>query len=126
MFDPARFLTNTATLPVETFEWGTLQWLCNAKLSHGAEQTLGLCHILPGQRNPRHYHPNCEEVLHMLSGSGEHSFDDEVIELHPGMTIRIPVGVIHNLSNTGAEPIVCLISFNSGNRETVFLDVPLL
>ena len=124
MFDPVRFVTNRVTLPIETFEWGTLQWLCNAKLSERAEQTLGLCHILPGCQNPRHYHPNCEEVLHMLSGSGKHSFDDDVIALRPGMTIRIPVGVIHNMSNTGAEPIVCLISFNSGNRETVFLDAP--
>lgn len=109
-------------LPDETFEWGTLKWLCNAKLSPGAEQTLGLCHIWPGQRNPRHYHPNCEEVLVMLAGSGQHSFDDEVLELRRGSVIRIPAGVRHNLSNTGLEAIVCLISFSSGVRETVFLE----
>ena len=126
MFDPVRFVSDADQLPTETFDWGTLKWLCHERLFAGAGQTLGLCEIQPGCRNPRHYHPNCEEVLHMLSGSGEHSFDDEVIELHPGLTIRIPVGVIHNMSNTGDEPIVCLISFNTGNRETVFLDGPLL
>jgi mannose-6-phosphate isomerase-like protein (cupin superfamily) len=122
MFDPARFVTSAEQLPIETFEWGTLQWLCNAKLSRGAGQTLGIAHILPGQRNPLHYHPNCEEVLFMLAGRGQHSFEDGMVELTPGMTIRIPLGVTHNLTNTGTEPIVCLIAFNSGNRETVFLE----
>ena len=122
MFDLTRFVTNTATLPVETFEWGTLQWLCNATLSPGAQQTMGLCHIRPGRRNPRHHHPNCEEVLHLLAGHGLHSFEDDQVELTIGMTIRIPVGVTHNLTNIGDEPLVCLITFNSGERETVFLE----
>ena len=37
------------------------------------------------------------------------------------MTIRIPSGVQHNLTNVGDVPITCLIAFNSGERETVFL-----
>jgi quercetin dioxygenase-like cupin family protein len=115
------FVTDNDQLREEVFPWGTLKWLCNAKLSPGALQTVGLCHIAPGQRNPRHFHPNCEEVLHMLSGNGQHSFDDDAIELKAGMTIRIPAGVTHNMSNTGTEPIVCLIVFSSGERETVFL-----
>lgn len=122
MFDPQRFVSEASQLPVETFDWGTLQWLCHGRLFHGAEQTVGLCHIQPGCRNPRHYHPNCEEVLYMISGVGQHSFEDDVIELRAGMTIRIPLGVTHNMSNTGTEPIVCLISFNSGKRETVFVE----
>jgi len=122
MFDPFRFVSDASLLPTEIFEWGTLKWLCHDQLFLGAEQTLGICEILPGQRNPRHYHPNCDEVLYLLSGRGEHSFEDGVIALRPGMTIQIPVGVTHNLHNTGSEPLVCLISFNSGHRETVFVE----
>ncbi len=121
MTDLSTFLTDTARLTTESFEWGTLTWLCNGKLSPGAGQTVGLCHIHPGQGNPVHYHLNCEEVLHMLSGTGQHGFDGESVELRAGMTIRIPLGVKHNLTNTGDETIVCLIAFNSGERETVFL-----
>ena len=122
VFDPTRYVTDASQLPTESFDWGTLQWLTNARLSRGAAMTVGLCTIHPGCRNTRHYHPNCDEVLHMLSGCGTHSFEDGEVELRPGMTIRIPVGVTHNMTNTGAEPIVCVISFNSGNRETVFLE----
>jgi len=88
----------------------------------GAEQTLGICHINPGHRNPTRYHPNCEEVLYMLTGTGKHGLDGEVIELRLGSTIRIPAGVKHNLENTGSDAITCLISFSSGKRETVFLE----
>lgn len=122
MTDLQRFVTDNGQLVEEVFPWGTLKWLCNAKLSPGAQQAVGICHIAPGQRNPRHFHPNCEEVLHMLAGTGQHSFDDDSIELKAGMTIRIPTGVTHNMANTGTEPVVCLIVFSSGERETVFLE----
>ncbi|MBI5396319.1 MAG: cupin domain-containing protein [Verrucomicrobia bacterium] len=115
-------VTDAAQLAVEQFSWGTLQWVCNGKLSPGAAQTVGLARILPGQKNPVHFHPNCEEVLHVISGKGLHSFDGRTIELKAGMTIRIPSGTKHNMVNTGSEPIVTLISFSSGDRKTVFLE----
>ncbi len=124
LFDPLKYVTDTSQLPVETFDWGTLQWLCNNRLFRGAEQTVGLCHIKPGCQNRLHYHPNCEEVLHLLAGTGQHSFEDDKIELHAGMTLRIPLGVTHNLANTGTETLICLISFNTGKRETVFVEPP--
>jgi phosphonatase-like hydrolase len=116
------YVASSRELPEETFEWGTLKWLSNQALSTGAEQTLGLCHIHAGRRNPVHYHPNCEEVLYMLSGSGVHSYDGRLIEISAGMTLRVPAHVKHNLQNTGPAPIVCLIAFSSGRRETVFLE----
>ena len=115
-------VTDAAQLPVENNSWGTLQWLCNGKLSPGAAQTVGIATILPGQRNPVHFHPNCEEVLHVLSGRGRQSYDGRAIELQAGMTIRIPAGVKHNLVNTGAETLKALISFSNGDRQTVFLE----
>lgn len=115
-------ITRRDDLPVETFDWGTLQWLCNGMLIPGATQTIGLCEIAPGKRNPVHYHPNCEEVLHMFSGTGRHRLDDDFVELRAGMTIRIPANVRHHLENTGTEPIECLIVFSSGDRQTVFLE----
>ena len=55
----ASFVMKLEIVAVESFPWGELRWLMNDRLSPGAEQTLGLCRILPGQTNPRHYHPNC-------------------------------------------------------------------
>jgi mannose-6-phosphate isomerase-like protein (cupin superfamily) len=117
-------VTDAAQLPVEQSAWGTLQWVCNEKLMPGSAQTVGLATILPGKQNPVHYHPNCEEVLYVISGQGLHSYDGRTIPLKAGMTIRIPAKVKHNLVNTGAEPLRTLVSFSSGDRKTVFLAEP--
>jgi mannose-6-phosphate isomerase-like protein (cupin superfamily) len=117
-----QLLTNIADLPADQFDWGAIKWLCNNRVSPGAVQTLGICHILPGRSNPLHYHPNCEELLYMLAGQGRHTLNDEVVDLRAGMTIRVPAGVRHNLTNTGWEPLACLVCFSSGERETVFLE----
>ncbi len=119
---PEQLVVPASKLTEESHGWGGLQWLCNASLLAGAEQTVGVCWIDPGQKNPVHYHPNCEEVLTMLSGTGKHRLDDQYIQIAAGDTIRIPAGVRHNLENTGAESLRCVIAFSSGRRQTVFLE----
>ena len=120
--EPPIVVTDAATLPVENSSWGTLQWLCNAKLIPGAQQTVGLATTLAGKSNPIHFHPNCEEILHVLSGQGTHSIEGRTVALRAGMTIRIPPGAKHNLVNTGTEPLKTLVAFSSGDRKTVFLE----
>jgi mannose-6-phosphate isomerase-like protein (cupin superfamily) len=117
-------VTDSAQLPVEKSDWGTLQWVCNEKLMPGAAQTVGLATILPGKHNPVHYHPNCEEVLYVISGEGLQSYDGQTVALKAGMTIRIPANVKHNFTNTGTEILRTLVSFSSGDRKTVFLEEP--
>jgi mannose-6-phosphate isomerase-like protein (cupin superfamily) len=115
-------VTDAAQLPVEQSAWGTLQWVCNEKLMPGSAQTVGLATILPGKHNPVHYHPNCEEVLYVISGEGLQSYDGRTVPLRAGMTIRIPANVKHNMVNTGTETLRTLVSFSSGDRKTVFLE----
>ncbi len=117
-------ITDAAQLPVEQSAWGTLQWVCNEKLMPGSAQTVGLATILPGKHNPVHYHPNCEEVLYVISGEGLQSYDGRTVPLRAGMTIRIPANVKHNMVNTGKETLRTLVSFSSGDRKTVFLEEP--
>ena len=117
-------VTDIAELPVERYDWGTVQWLANRKLMPGSEQTMGLATILPGKQNAAHYHPNCEEILYVLSGEGLQHYDDRVMALKAGMTIRIPAKVKHSLANTGREPLRALVSFSSGDRKTVWLSSP--
>jgi mannose-6-phosphate isomerase-like protein (cupin superfamily) len=119
---PAVCATNADQLPTQEFPWGSLKWLCNEKLAPGAQQTIGIATILPGHGNPLHFHPNCEEVLYVISGCGTHTSEGQTIALKPGTTLRIPVGVKHKLTNTGTEPLKTLVSFSSGDRKTVFLE----
>lgn len=112
--------THTDHLPVQSFDWGTLQWLANGEL--GAAQTMGVCHLYAGQCNPPHYHPNCEEILYVQQGTGKHLLDTEWVQVRPGSVVRIPLGMKHQLVNEGADTLITIIVFSSADRQTVFLE----
>ena len=99
-------------------EWGELRWLMSASIMPGAAQTFGVVRIDPGQANPLHLHPNCEEILYVLSGTCVHRLDEVEHALGPGSVIRIPAGILHNARCTSQEPLRAVISFSSGTRET--------
>ena len=117
-----RLVIHADERPALTFPWGGIKWLYNREADPEAAQTLGLVFIHPGAHNPLHYHPNCEELLHVLSGECEHRLGDQVARLKPGDTIRIPAGVAHNAASAGWEPLRLLVSFSSGDRQTVTLE----
>lgn len=111
---------HTDDLAVQSFDWGTLQWLASGAL--GAAQTVGVCQLFAGSANPLHYHPNCEEILYVLEGAGKHLLGEEWVPVRPGSVVRIPVHMKHKLVNTGPDTMRTLIVFSSPDRETVFLE----
>lgn len=104
---------------VEETSWGRLVWMVAGRLGNSTTMTVGKCYIDPGQANPRHHHPNCDEVLHVLQGSIEHSAGDEVVAMEEGDTISIPSGVVHNARNVGDDQVVLMVSFSSAERQVV-------
>ena len=57
--------------------------------------------LFAGKENPPHYHPNCEELIYVLSGQCDHQLGDAVHPLKAGDLLRIPTGVVHCARNTG-------------------------
>ena len=104
---------------VEQMPWGSLTWFASKEGGNSESITLGKCVIKPGCSNPRHYHPNCEEVLHVIEGTIIHSFLDTDVKMEKGSTIIISSNKHHNATNIGAEDAVMIISFSSNMRETV-------
>ena len=102
--------------------WGTLSWHVSRALGNSSVITFGRATIRPGKCNPRHRHPNCDEVLHVLSGSIEHWLGDESVILNPGDTISIPAGVWHRARALGEVEAVMVICFSSADRETEMAD----
>lgn len=99
--------------------WGELNWKITGDSMTGAEMTFGTCFIKPGQRNPLHSHPNCEEFLYVISGSCEHRLGDETVMLGAGDIIRIPQDVRHWARAVGSEPVLALIMFSTGQRRAI-------
>lgn len=101
-------------------DWGSLTWYASGKLKNSDEMTIGKCILKPGAENPRHYHPNCEEVLVVLQGRISHEIEEvgEVV-LKEGDTITLPQGFAHKARNIGDTDAVLYISFSSADREVV-------
>lgn len=99
-----------------------IKWLFSGQTAPGAEQTLGHVVIQPGQKNPLHSHPNCEELLYLISGELDHSFEDKVYRLRPGDAIRVPAGVKHDARCVGNEPAAMVVCYSVPNREILNYD----
>jgi quercetin dioxygenase-like cupin family protein len=99
--------------------WGTITWYVSRQLKNSDTMTIGQAVIKAGQENPRHFHPNCDEVLHVLKGHILHSMNDRTVEMRDGDTVSIPMGVEHNAKNIGTEDAVLAISFSSADRQVV-------
>ena len=100
--------------------WGRLTWLASREIGNSSTMTFGRVVIPADQENPRHRHPNCDEILHLLSGRIEHSLGEQRFVLEAGDTISIPAGQWHNakaLDGVDAEMVIC---FSSADRQTEF------
>jgi len=113
-------LTSLDSVDTQVIPGGAIKWLCNDQIDPDAEQTFGIVYINAGEANPIHYHPNCEELIYILSGECDHLLGDEVYPMKAGMMMRIPRGVKHKAINTGWAPVTMVISYSSGDRQTVF------
>ena len=111
-------LTKSNEGSVLDFDWGQIVWLVSYAQKNSDVMTFGRVTIKASMANPRHRHPNCDEILHLLSGQLEHSLGDERFPMNPGDTISIPTGVYHNARSIGPEDAVMVICFSSADRQT--------
>ena len=101
------------------FSWGWIRWMMNSQIDPNAEQTFGIVELSPGQQNPLHSHPNCEEVLYVVSGSCRKTVGDKTHLMKPGDLVRIPTGVPHRAVTVGEEPMLAVIVYSSADRQMV-------
>lgn len=108
-----------ADVRVDPQTWGRLEWMVSGDIGNSDKLTVGKCYIKPHDQNPPHFHPNCDEVLHVLRGTIRHRLGDEYIEMGPGDTISIPQGMMHNAENLGDSEAEFVIIFSTATREVV-------
>lgn len=104
---------------VDPQPWGRLEWMVSGAVGNSDRLTVGKCFIRPGEQNPPHHHPNCDEVLHVLRGRILHRVEDEYFEMGPGDTVSIPTGRVHNARNIGDTETELLICFSTAERQVV-------
>ncbi len=81
-----------------------LRWVVTAETTNAQHCSMCVIEVQPGQTvKPAHSHPNGEEVIYLLSGSGRVWIEGEISAVKQGYAILFPQGKIHMLQNTSDE-----------------------
>jgi quercetin dioxygenase-like cupin family protein len=73
---------------------------------------LGVAVFPPGSAPPGHIHPAEEEVIYIVSGSGELVTPEGTAHLEPGTAVHIPPGLHHATVSHGPEPLELVSVFS--------------
>ena len=96
--------------------WGVAKWLVTAH--DGSSMSLGEVIVLPGQSHEWHNHDKSEEIVYVLSGTGEFTVGEgNRFPIAPGDAIHIPVGVFHDSHNLGWAPLHLLVMYSPAGPE---------
>src|ERR1700722_18337209 len=81
-----------------------LRWLMTRDTTDARHCSMCTIQVAPGETvRPAHSHPNGEEVIYIVTGSGKVMVDGVVEPVRRGCAILFPQGKIHMLRNTGEE-----------------------
>jgi mannose-6-phosphate isomerase-like protein (cupin superfamily) len=68
--------------------------------------------MAPGAETPVHRHA-CEEVILVLSGSGQFTLEGEVSDFQANSTLIVPFDAVHQITNTGQEELVLVAALGT-------------
>lgn len=81
-----------------------LRWVVTHENTGANHCTMCVIEVQPGQTvRPAHSHPNSEEIIYLLTGSGRVCIEGVVEPVRAGCAILFPQGDIHMLQNSGTE-----------------------
>ena len=72
---------------------------------------VNLVKVPPGGVVSLHQHPEEIETVYVLSGKSVLTLDDTDVPFKSGQIVAIPMGLEHELRNTGSEPVELITFF---------------
>ena len=90
-----------------------MRWLANQDSLPAKNLSVCVIRVLPGETvRPAHSHPNSEELIYIITGSGKVMIENEVGEVKSGSAILFEQGKIHMLKNTGSieMKVICFFA----------------
>ena len=94
-----RRFVNPATVETQVFDWGTIKWLSEPRVTGTERFTMGVVLLQPGKGHVRHNHAGTEEILYVVSGQGKQMIDIDGEQWEPfaaGDMIHIPADNFHS------------------------------
>jgi quercetin dioxygenase-like cupin family protein len=81
-----------------------LRWIITKDTVNAKHCSMCMIEVAPGETvRPAHSHPNGEEVIYIIQGSGRVMIDGVVEPVKQGCAVLFPQGCIHMLQNSGSE-----------------------
>jgi oxalate decarboxylase/phosphoglucose isomerase-like protein (cupin superfamily) len=126
---PSPYFIHPETVPAFGFDWGKLALTVGPEVNGAERFSGGIVTVLPGGGHARHNHPGAEEIILVLSGSGEQMVEDEggtpvTEQVGPGCTIYVPESRFHSTLNTGAGPMTLFVVYSPAGPERALRDLP--
>ncbi len=111
------------------FDWGRLALTVAPEVNQAMRFSGGVVDLDRGQGHSRHNHPGAEEIIFVISGSGEQMVEDEqgmpvVRQVRPGCTIYVPESRFHSTLNTGDGPMQLFVVYSPAGPELALRDLP--
>jgi mannose-6-phosphate isomerase-like protein (cupin superfamily) len=94
--------------PFTTLDGSTIREIAGPAWTPARNQSLAEATVPVGARTIAHYHRTTEELYFFTAGSGRMRLGDEEREVTTGDCVVIPPGQVHELVNSGDEPLVLL------------------
>ncbi|RQG99409.1 cupin domain-containing protein [Natrarchaeobius oligotrophus] len=108
----------------QVFDWGTIKWMSRPDVTGSERFSAGIVNLDPGRGHELHTHPDSDELLFVISGTGEQIVGDETREIGPGELVYVPENVEHGTMNTGWETLQLLAVYAPAGPEEVLADLP--
>lgn len=111
------------------FDWGRLALTVGPEVNGAVRFSGGTVTVHPGGGHDRHNHPGAEEIILVLSGTGEQMVEDEagnpeVQQVRAGTTVYVPESRFHATRNTGAEVMTLFVVYSPAGPERALRDLP--
>jgi mannose-6-phosphate isomerase-like protein (cupin superfamily) len=91
-----------------TKDGSTIREVAGRRTLPSQHQSLAEATVPVGGSTIPHHHVQAEELYFFTAGEGTLRIEDEVRGVKPGDCAVIPPGTVHQLVNTGDEPLVLL------------------
>lgn len=129
MPDTSRYVIRPEDVETLAFDWGQLAFTCSPSVNEATRLSAGIVTMGPGEGHGRHNHAGAEEIIHVISGSGEQMIEDEsgqpiTWQVGPETTIFVPSGRFHATRNTGDRPMTVFVVYAPHGPETLMRSLP--
>jgi quercetin dioxygenase-like cupin family protein len=94
-----------------------IRWIADGKTMQPQHLSSCVIRVLPGETvQPAHSHPEGEELIYIMSGTGEAWVDGEIQPTRAGTAVLFEAGSVHMIRNVGEVEmkVVCFFTPATG------------